>query len=90
MQLKVSDRQGQNEYVVVLNGEELYEIICCQLYYLLNDSGKVPKEKLDEAVVMCVLMSHTPEYAAKNHEISDPFVRMVLSECNRLGINLPG
>jgi hypothetical protein len=95
MQLKLNESAGAREWTVVFDDSELYEVLCnCIAWRALDGkmTVKLPKEdmeKLKSITVTIVKRAKEPESKESLEDIKDPFIKMILTECNRLEIDLP-
>src|ERR1035437_3060768 len=95
MQLKLNESSGAREWTVIFDDDELYEVLCNCIAWRTIDGGTIVKlseedmEKLKSITVTIVKRAKEPESKDKLEDIKDPFIKMILTECNRLEIDLP-
>ncbi len=95
MQLKLTECGGVREWAVVFDDSELYEVLCnCIAFRTISQAAaiKFSEEEMDKVksiTVTIVKKSKEPESKDKLKDIKDPFIKMILTECNRLEIDLP-
>lgn len=96
MQLKLNESAGAREWTVSFDDSELYEVLCNCVAFRALDGGmsvKLPKEDMEKLKIITLTIvnrAKDPESKDKLEYITDPFIKMILTECNRLEIELPG
>ena len=96
MQLKLNESAGAREWTVVFDDSELYEVLCnCIAWRAISNENviKLPDVDMDKIkgiTVTIVRRAKEPESKSSLEDIKDPFIKMILTECNRLEIDLPG
>jgi hypothetical protein len=95
MQLKLNESAGAREWTVVFDDDELYDVLCnCIAFRTINGrmAVKLSEEDMEKLKMMTILIvkkAKDPESKDKLEQIKDPFIKMILTECNRLEIDLP-
>jgi hypothetical protein len=96
MQLKLNESAGAREWTVVFDDSELYEVLCNCIAFRTIDGKvaiKLSEEDMEQVKVITVTIvkrAKEPESKDKLEQIKDQFIKMILTECNRLEIDLPG
>jgi hypothetical protein len=85
LQMRVTEHNGRRMWSFVMEGRELYEILCSHVAWtMIRTSGKSIKE-VENMTVSCIDNSNEKsleELAA----IKNPFIRAILTEKKRLGL----
>ena len=91
MKLKLTELEGKRQWVVALDDHELYELTCSQIAYRIwhQETSAESRKSIESRTVFLVEESRQPERAGTVEWIKDPFIRLILSEVNRLKIELP-
>ena len=94
MQLIVKEVAGKRQWIPVMNDDEMYEVLCNCMAWRACHNEKIgfPEKALDQirtAVVVIAKRARDEDETPNLEKIQDPFIRLVLTECNRLGIDLP-
>lgn len=91
MKLQIVETGGKRQWVSIMSDREMYEVLCTQIAWRMRVNEKCKdfdQEKIEGLTVLCVHQSRGGEATPHMEGIKDPFIQAVLSEINRLKIDL--